>query len=274
MPNLPPVFVFDLDNTLAECSENYVRSNSLFVAKILEHLPHLSPEAIRTKFGAVDKERYLTLGTHPGRHSGSMVETARFFFQESHHPFPDHLAHELEAIGQAVFTADYTPYPGALELLTTLRQRGCRLAICTKGDQAIQEYKLERHNYRSYVDAVHICHPKTSSDLLMAAEMAAPEGWGELIVVGDTRKDEIQAGQILGALTIWITNPTLNPSWDYDAAHDHIVSDFTLPTIKDVAPLLIKHNFFKESLPEAFLSDPISTPVPPTKRPAPVKLSR
>lgn len=261
--NLPPVFVFDLDNTLAECSETYEVSKQDFASHLIEHLPHLSEAEILNRFNALDQERYLELGTHPGRHPGSMIETAKYFFNQVNLPFPDHLNTELLDIGQAILGADYSPYPGALALLELLRAKGCRLAICTKGDRDIQEYKLNRHGYPNYVDAVHICHPKTSADLLKAAQLAAPEGWSRLIVIGDTRKDEIQAGQALGATTIWLTNPSINCTWGYDLAHSHIIPDFTLPTIQDVAPFLESHNFFH--------AQSVSHRA---ERPAPVKLSR
>lgn len=234
MTNLPDVWVFDLDNTLAQCSEAYVVARNTFFDLVAERVRNANPtidhKYVRERFEMVDSERYIHLKTSPERLPGSMAIVARKLHEEAGLTLPAELEQQVTWIGKSVFTFDYPPYPAAMHILRSLRKRGSRTAICTKGDESVQRAKIDRWKYP--VDGVQICAQKTAKDILSAAKAAAPEGWRRLIMTGDTRRDDVAAGKEAGATTVWIKNPHLpDKGWAYDSNADEIQADITIDTL-------------------------------------------
>ncbi|WP_274648473.1 HAD family hydrolase [Paenibacillus humicola] len=127
------------------------------------------------------------------------------------------------------------PYPGAVETLRQLRDKGFRLALLTNGAKLPQRNKIERFGLAPFFDCILIEEEfgagKPDERIYLHAldrlGAAADETW----MVGDNYEWEIAAPQKLGIKGIWINPKRLghpSPELPYR----------TVSTLSDILPLL------------------------------------
>jgi putative hydrolase of the HAD superfamily len=100
------------------------------------------------------------------------------------------------------------PYPGAIETLETLRERGARLALLTNGGAETQRASVERYRLDRYFDCIVIEGEfgvgKPDERVFrhaLAALSAMPEmAW----MVGDNLEADIAPAVTLGLHTVWV----------------------------------------------------------------------
>jgi putative hydrolase of the HAD superfamily len=126
-------------------------------------------------------------------------------------------------------------FPGVIETLQALVDRGVKLALITNGTSALQRRKVERFGLAPYFTAILIegelgygkPDPAVYLHALEALELAADEVW----VVGDNLEWEVAAPQRLGMTAIW------HDAWGQGLPPDcPVVPDRIVHRISELAP--------------------------------------
>ncbi len=127
------------------------------------------------------------------------------------------------------FDQPLVPYPDVMRSLRILRTQGHLLCLLTSGYRRLQQAKIEALRITPLFDEIHIdavdefCSGKAAiiSGLLLA------RNWNrkDLLIVGDSATNEIDAGLRLGIATIQILRPGVVAT---DLADRHIHSLFEL----------------------------------------------
>jgi len=118
------------------------------------------------------------------------------------------LADEIARSYAAEREASIQPFPGAIETLRTVRERGVRLALITNGRAEDQRRKMETHGLNSLFDCVLIegefgvgkPDPRVYQHVLDQLTVTPREAW----MVGDNLEWDVAAPQRLGIVGIWL----------------------------------------------------------------------
>ncbi len=98
-------------------------------------------------------------------------------------------------------------FPGALETLQALNDKGVRLALLTNGNKTSQRGKINRFNLEPYFDYILVeeefglgkPHERVYLHALEVLGVQPPDAW----IVGDNLEWEVAAPQRLGITAIW-----------------------------------------------------------------------
>ncbi|MHB8683989.1 MAG: HAD family hydrolase [Dehalococcoidia bacterium] len=113
-------------------------------------------------------------------------------------------------------TAAITPYPGAIETLAALRERGARLALLTNGGAESQRRSIERFSLAQYFDCIVIegefgCgkpDARVFRHALAAVGCEPATAW----MVGDNLEADIAPAVALGLHAVWVDGGGAQPS--------------------------------------------------------------
>jgi len=188
---MPPrlALIFDLDGTLLDSAADILASFlHSFDLHALER-PHF--DLVRPLIGRPLSEMYAAAGLEDHRH-GTFIDAYR-----SH--YKDHCADTT------------VPFPGVLELLTHLRERGFLLAVATAKIGSVAQNVCEKVGLTPYVDHVQgtedLMRHKPAPDVILAALEGLKLKHGPvqgLWMVGDTSGD-IGAGRAANLKTYGVT---------------------------------------------------------------------
>lgn len=130
---------------------------------------------------------------------------------EQHNTENPALLQQAQEIGEGVFHAPYTPYPGALQTLRWLRRQGHPLALLTKGEEDAQWRKIRMHGMEGLFDHIDIVRTKSEEDVQRVLRVLGTEP-ERTAVVGDSLFDDVRSGQRVGCLTVWVNeDPIFHP---------------------------------------------------------------
>lgn len=118
------------------------------------------------------------------------------------------LAEEIAASYAALRVAGVAPFPGAIETVATLRERGLRLALLTNGNGTSQRAKIERHALAPYFDCILVegefgagkPDPRIFRQALGELGTSAARTW----MVGDNLEGDIAGAQAVGIAGVWV----------------------------------------------------------------------
>jgi HAD superfamily hydrolase (TIGR01509 family) len=123
------------------------------------------------------------------------------------HKFAPGRAHDLIALYNSLYTANVTlarPFPGVLEMLAALRDRGVACAVVTSRRRATASPALRTHHLRPFFRAVvceeDVASPKPAPDPVLTAAALLGASPGDAVMIGDSVLD-IQSGRAAGART-------------------------------------------------------------------------
>lgn len=106
---------------------------------------------------------------------------------------------ELELIGE-----QGRLYPGVREMLTTLRSKGCPLAISSNGPEDYVREFVRAHNVGPFFDEVRTPDNSLRTKVDMVRDIMTLIAARTSIVVGD-RQDDVRSAHANGALAIGVT---------------------------------------------------------------------
>ena len=116
--------------------------------------------------------------------------------------------------------------------LSALRGRGYKLALLTKGDEAVQERRIEHSGLRPYFDIVRIVSEKTTEAIKAVVKdlgVDPPSAW----MVGNSMRSDVLPALAAGVQAVWINAHV----WEYERSHDHLV-DHRVLTVDRIDDLL------------------------------------
>lgn len=227
-----PVLIFDLDNTLVECSKYYnhaldsfaeacearlgvPRQLALGVIKSIDLECTKLPNAFaRDRFPRSFEAASATLDIVSGRAvSGEARRNAR-------------------AIGDAVFEAPYTVYRGVKSLLQQYQKGGWKLILCSKGDDEVQRRKVRINKLdRFFTPSTTYITLLKSTELVETILKEQDADRTRTWYVGDSMKDDIGPALAAGLGAVHITATA--PVWGYeDTSH---VPTHTISRVVDLS---------------------------------------
>lgn len=235
MSDLPRAILFDLDETILSFG---VRVDQIAEA-LGDMLPLIAPltpaeavEAIEASFRAhwADQARHKAWRSRPmseGRLQMALEAFEVLRRRGCHDLTRDHAARFAQAF-HACRERQISLYPGALETLDTLRERGVRLALVTNGLGETQRAKIERFDLARRFDHVQIegehgfgkPEARAYRHALEALGVAARDAW----MVGDNLEWEVVAPQKLGLTAIWFDPRGVGLPEGSDARPDRIIA--------------------------------------------------
>jgi putative hydrolase of the HAD superfamily len=119
-------------------------------------------------------------------------------------------------------------FPDALQVLTTLRERGTPLGLVTNGDAREQRAKIERHDLARFFDAIVIEGEFGAGKPDAAVYRTALSGLGvapgpEVWMVGDHLEFDVAGPQRVGLRAAWLDRPGLGVPAESAVCPDRIL---------------------------------------------------
>lgn len=206
---LPPAMLLDLDDTVVSFSAG---PRDFWLEAFQAHEERFAKVSAAAFLEAIERAARWYWSDPRRAHLGRVElvrarrEIVAIAFPRLRRDYPDlvrsvadHLTREKE---RAV-----APFPGAVETLKALRERGVRLGLVTNGGCEFQRTKLERLDLESLFDAVTIegevgfgkPDPRIFRLALQSLDVSANEAW----MVGDNLEADIRGAQQLGIYAIW-----------------------------------------------------------------------
>lgn len=204
---LPPVLLFDLDDTIVRFSTG---QPNFWQLALESHVPELAAHHSRlcALIDAAANE-YWNEPERAFRGRQDMYAARRYIARavleaeglslDLCQRFADHVTDSKEAYVQ--------PFEGAVETLQILRERGHRLALLTNGSALFQRRKLERYSLEPFFELIliegELGYGKPDPRVFQAALdffAAPPEStW----MIGDNLEADIAGAQQLGIAGVW-----------------------------------------------------------------------
>lgn len=220
--------IFDLDNTIVQCSPYYRRARRRCAERLADLAPGADRDEIRRRLLEIDHARSRREGGFSReRLPESMVLLYRELVEERGRAPRDRVESELRTIGEAVFDAPYEPYDGAVETLRRYREAGHPMGLLTKGDPEVQWSKVRRHGLGEVFDVVEVVtRGKTPDDY---REVLRELGRGTSgASVGDSLSDDVAPARSAGLLSVLVSREEGSRSGLLDAADAETPAD-TVP---------------------------------------------
>ncbi len=233
--DLPKAILFDLDDTILSFDNE---ADTVWTDVCNEFAPKLDgvrPEALRA---AIDEHR-AWYWSDPERHQRGRLdlELAR---REIVGGAFGRLGLEIPPVAEEIGLSyakkrehAIEPFPGALETLKVIRERGVRLALVTNGNAEAQRRKIERFGLEAYFDYMLIegefgagkPEERVYRHALERLEARTDEAW----MVGDNLEWEVAAPQRIGIFAIWMDSRGRGLPESTNIRPDRIIS--TLPEL-------------------------------------------
>jgi putative hydrolase of the HAD superfamily len=120
-------------------------------------------------------------------------------------------------------------------MLTTLRARGTRLALLTKGDPSVQSRRTQRSGLSDLFDIIEIVPEKSGTiirELVARLGVEIDSAW----MVGNSIRSDVIPAVDAGIRTVWIGAHV----WEYERAFDHFPVDgvITASGLADIPHLI------------------------------------
>lgn len=207
---LPKAILFDMDDTILAYSHNTDHSWQEVCSRFASRVGNLKPEVLVNAIKAnaalywSDPEQHRTGRLHLDVARQQIVATAlrQMDIDDSS------LANDM-ALAYAVQREEaIEPFPGAIDTLLTLRERGVQLALLTNGGAETQRRRIERHQLVPLFDYILIegefgvgkPNERVYLYALDQLKVIPHDAW----MVGDNLEWEVAIPQHIGMYAIWL----------------------------------------------------------------------
>lgn len=206
--------IFDGDDTLWLTEPLYDEARTL--ARDVVTSAGLDGAAWEAAQRTRDTENVARFGHSAERFPTSCIEALSMVGGEELPDYDDVRAQVWDA-ASSVFVSSAPLRAGAVELLEQLARRGLRLGLLTKGDQQVQQRRIEGSGLSHFFDLVRIVERKTPAAF---ASMARDLGLhpGEVISIGNSVESDIRPSHRADIYAVWLPAYV----WEYER-HDPAV---------------------------------------------------
>ncbi len=181
--------IFDLDNTLVDFVEAKIKACKAVVERL--------------GFGDADELLHYFLRWKHGFESHENIAD----YLKDKGIYSEELYRECCEIYDRVKLENITLYPGIKEVLSSLKQRGIKLAVVTDAENGHAISRLKKAGLEKYFDVVISADMtgkrKPEPDSLLLALKKLGVKAEEAAIVGDSLRRDIEAGKRLGMLTVY-----------------------------------------------------------------------
>lgn len=224
----------DLDDTLVPNTYLYhgpIWRCGLIIARALGHCSPYPPKVLELQ-QEIDAGMIPEMDFSVFRFPYSWVKTYRQLAGAAGQQPDPAVEQELLDTAMTFTRGPFRPFPGAVDVLATLRRAGHALFLITAGDRALQNYKIDEAGLRPYFDRRHV-KITGRSKLAKMREVFGRQREG-CLMVGDSLGSDIEAAQSLGVTTVWIPSQT----WSYAGPTKPIKPDYTIVSIAELPPII------------------------------------
>ena len=223
--------IFDLDDTLYDCSGTLVVRGRRQVAKTIAKLINCSAEeAYQLQLDM--EEKYG-------------VKASIYEKIVTHYNLPGTYAQELLEEFVHINISDITVFPDVVDTLKQVKSQGYKLILVTSGDKEIQRKKIDvlGLNNTYFDDIVITERDKDQSkracfqEIMKHYDLQAEE----VICVGDKIDDELSASKSLGMVTVMFEHGRHYNAY-LKVQDKYIKPDYFIKHIKDILELRILNN--------------------------------
>lgn len=200
LERVKPLVVFDGDDTLWFVEVLYDRARASVASFVRER--GLSAERWDRMQRAIDVENVARFGLSKERFPTSCVEAFEEISSEFGLPVSAEVRSEVYRRAASVFESRAELAPQATDVLKHLG-RFADVVLLTKGDEAVQQKRIDDTGLRKVFAAIHIVREKTLVEfesVLREAGRAATDAWS----VGNSLASDVNPALRLGMSAIWI----------------------------------------------------------------------
>jgi len=224
--------LLDLDDTLIPSSYKYGLASwrcGLIIAEALgERSPR--PSTIIQLHDKIDSDMAKQFGVPLDRFPRSWVTTYETVCQQiGVRPKPS-VKKLLKNPASRFKFGPFRPFTGAHRALAELKKCGHRLHLVTAGVDSLQNRKIDQAKLRRYFDSIHIT---TLEKKAVMTELVGDTP-DRAIMIGDSKRSDIQPAKKLGIVTVWVPSPTR------DFANAPVEPDHQIATISELPALVRK----------------------------------
>jgi putative hydrolase of the HAD superfamily len=230
---VPAAVVFDGDDTLWSTEPLYDRAREEARAEVVRSgLDGDEWERIERR---IDVENVRHLGFSVERFPTSCVQAYEVMARASNVPADTEVAERVRAAARTVFSQDPPLAVGAREVLQSLRARGAKLALLTKGDRHLQARRVERSGIADLFDVIRIVAekpPVAFRDIVAELNVEPKDAWS----VGNSVRSDILPAVESGLHAVWIdAHVWEHERFEGDFSHNHVLA---VPDISGVVPAI------------------------------------
>lgn len=232
-----PIIFFDIDNTLYDYDFSH-NAGLMAAYNVWKAQTDDSFEVFKEKYGvARNWVKRLLMGR-------ASVHSRALYFQkmiELYLPQPDtNLILELIDDYWGAALNNMHPYPGVVQTISTLKEKGYQLAVITNMMAELQYKKLSKLKLNNYFNRIISSeevghekpHPHIFSHALNVFKVAAKDAW----MIGDSFDDDIEPTSWLGMNAIWFNPGNLATPSSADKQ-----KFFQVKSIEEIIPIIEKH---------------------------------
>ncbi|MBV6519489.1 MAG: hypothetical protein DCC43_02905 [Candidatus Brocadia sp.] len=215
--------IFDLDDTLYDCSGTLVLQGRKHAAKMIARLIHCSEEEayhLQMKM----EEQY---GTNANIYE--KIVAMHYLPNACVNALWEEFIH-IDIVGIALF-------PGVIETLKQLKAQGYKLILVTSGEKKIQNKKIHalglKHNYFDDIfiaDRINGQTKNANFKEIIQRYYLRPE---EIVCIGDKIDDELTAGKSLGMITVMVEHGRHYRAY-LKGQDKYSKPDYSIKQIKDI----------------------------------------
>lgn len=206
----PAAILFDMDDTILDDTGSAAQCWKMACETYAPALGTVTPAAL---FEAIERYRKWYWDDAERHRLGrlQMVETRRHIvttaLERLGFDAPE-IAQQIAAMHDTLREEILAPFPGAIDVLRQVRERGIRMALITNGTGIRQRRKIERFGLAQYFDPIVIegefgvgkPDPSVYNHALAQLNVTPQETW----MVGDNLEWDVAAPQRLGIFGIWV----------------------------------------------------------------------
>ena len=189
--------IFDADDTLWKTEPLYDVSLDLAQAEVERH--GINGAEWRSLQLEIDLEAVKSMGFSADRFP---LSSERAYERLAGEPDPD-VAAKVNYLSREVFRAVAEPFDAVEATLRTLRDKGYRLGLITKGELDVQNKRIADSGLASYFSAYVVVEAKTS-DMFRAMCTMLNAGLGATVSVGNSLSSDIMPALDIDIRGIWI----------------------------------------------------------------------
>ncbi|HLD04866.1 MAG TPA: hypothetical protein VJG90_04065 [Candidatus Nanoarchaeia archaeon] len=227
-------WLFDYDDTLVPCCEDYSQAQLDFVQWTIKTLGRKAPQAslIMSTYEGIDQGLVPFMGFTMERFPTAFRNAFQTICQKIGFPFSEEHLTQAYEIGMSVYNPTRARerglLPGAAETLDFLLSQEDHLILVTKGDPRPQQPKIEATEMKRWFgDHIHVVPEKDAALFLRLLDgQEARNAWK----VGNSIRSDVLPALEAGLNVAYIPHET----WIFEAAHDGLPKHPCLHTFADI----------------------------------------
>ena len=212
MSPAPEAVIFDLDDTLIDTSRVFFEARESFIAAMVGC--GYAERLARHTFEATDERNLARFGYISERNLITMRECYEALLPTRDHPFSAAILQRIALIGVKCLYQLPRPFPYSRKLLTWCSRR-YRMALLTRGSQALQNSKIEKLGVRRLFEKISVVERKDSKAFEQIVDFlkCRPE---QCVSVGDSMRFDVLAAIEIGMSAIHVQYPLSHLQWKHD----------------------------------------------------------